>query len=138
MSSCTNSTARSNTPQELLLFQKTPCYGTCPAYNATFYSDGTVLYEGLRYVPVQDTLSLRLTKNQLQEVQATLKDLNHTSLENNYLSTFTDIPSSYLTFYKDNKEVKRIKHQQEGPEKLQQVIKQLHELVMQLLNERQE
>lgn len=120
-------------PQKLLLFQKTPCYGTCPAYNVTFYSDGTVLYEGFRYVPVTDTLTLQLSEKQLQEVKEMLRKLDYTSLNDTYLSPYTDLPSSYLTFYENDREVRRIKHQQNGPETLQQTITYLHELVMELL-----
>ncbi len=120
-------------PQKLLLFQKTPCYGTCPAYNATFYSDGTVLYEGFRYVPVTDTLTLQLSQKQLDQVKEALHSLDNTSLNDTYLSPYTDLPSSYLTFYENDREVRRIKHQQNGPETLQQTITYLHELVMELL-----
>lgn len=138
--SCATSKAQNNesteAPQKLLLFQKTPCYGTCPAYNATFYSDGSLIYEGFRYVPVQDTVKLQLTQEQLQKVQTSIQELNYTSLENSYLSNYTDLPSSYLTFYENDKEVKRVKHQQAGPQELQQTIKELHEMVMQLLTER--
>jgi len=120
-------------PQKLLLFQKTPCYGTCPAYNATFYSDGTINYEGFRYVPVTDTLTLQLSEKQLQQVKEMLHKLDYTSLKDTYLSPYTDLPSSYLNFYENDREVRRIKHQQDGPEALQGTITYLHELVMELL-----
>ncbi|MCX2741622.1 DUF6438 domain-containing protein [Pontibacter anaerobius] len=140
LAGCVKGTAQRNEPQKqpqkLLLFQKTPCFGTCPAYNATFYSDGSLLYEGFRYVPVQDTVRLQLTQEQLKQVQKSVQELDYTSLESSYLSPYTDLPSSYLTFYENDKEVKRVKHQVEGPEKLQQIIKELHELVMLLLTEK--
>lgn len=120
-------------PQKLLLFQKTPCYGTCPAYNATFYSDGTINYEGFRYVPVTGTLTLQLSEKQLQQVKEMLHKLDYTSLKYTYLSPYTDLPSSYLTFYENDREVRRIKHQQDGPEALQGTITYLHKLVMELL-----
>lgn len=129
----TRESIKNEPPQKLLLFQKTPCYGTCPAYNATFYSDGKVFYEGFRYVPVLDTLTLQLTPEQLQEVKHAIQELDYTSLESSYPSPYTDLPSSYLTFYEGGREVKRVKHQQDGPEKLQKTIRQLHDLVMSLL-----
>ncbi len=135
-SSTVQSTQAQEPPHKLLLFQKTPCYGTCPAYNATFYSDGSILFEGFRYVPVLDTVQLELTQEQLQKVQASLRELDYTSLESSYLSPYTDVPSTYLTFYEHDKEVKRVKHQQGGPEQLQQTISELHELVMRLLQEK--
>lgn len=116
----------------LIMFQKTPCYGTCPAYNATFYSNGKVYYEGFRYAPLQDTATFYLSGQKLQTLQKQLKDLEYTSLDDNYLSPYTDLPSSYLTFYQDGKEVKRVKHQHGGPDALQQFVMYLQEEVTRL------
>lgn len=108
-------------PEPLLLFQKTPCYGTCPSYNATFYTDGSVRYEGLRHVPVQDTLQLCLPKKELKELQALIRSTDYTTWENSYSSPYTDLPATYITFYEQGREVKRVKHQQGGPAALQQL-----------------
>lgn len=116
--------------QPLLLFQKTPCYGTCPAYNATIYSDGRIRYEGLRYAPVQDTLYLQLEKKQLEELQQKVNKLSYNTFKSSYLSPYTDMPSTYITFYEQGREGKRVKHQQGGPEALQQLLKQLDTWVM--------
>lgn len=127
-----------NKPRELLLlFQKTPCYGSCPAYNASFYSDGSIRYEGFRHVPVQDTLWLQLSKEQLSLVKESLESIDYPSLESTYNSPYTDLPSTYLTFYQEGKEMKCIKHQQNGPEKLRKLIENLDELVMELVQKDQ-
>jgi hypothetical protein len=58
----TVSTIPSNTgPNDtVLVFQRTPCYGTCPAYTATIFRSGKVSYTGERSVPVmgQHTFSI--------------------------------------------------------------------------------
>ena len=34
-----------------ITLERTPCFGRCPVYKATLKSDGTLLYEGIRFVP---------------------------------------------------------------------------------------
>ncbi|RIJ41504.1 DUF6438 domain-containing protein [Pontibacter oryzae] len=120
----------------ILMFQKTPCYGTCPAYNATFYSNGKVYYEGLRYAPLQDTATFYLSGQQLHTLQKQLKDLKYTSLDDSYLSPYTDLPSSYFTFYQNGMEAKRVKHQRGGPDALQQFVTYLEGEVARLATEK--
>ncbi|WP_181163606.1 DUF6438 domain-containing protein [Pontibacter mangrovi] len=123
-------------PEKLLLFQKTPCFGTCPAYNATLYTDGSIAYVGLRYVPIKDSLQLQLPEKEFLELRKALQELNYPSLQKTYLSSYTDLPSTYLTFYENGKEQKRVKHQQDGPKALQDFITTLHEQIMQLVQEK--
>ncbi|MBF9254353.1 hypothetical protein I2I11_13690 [Pontibacter sp. 172403-2] len=124
------------TPQPLLLFQKTPCYGSCPAYDATIYEDGSITYIGYRNAPVEDTLQLCLPKQDLQQLQKAVEALNYTSLQNVYRSQRTDQPSTYLTFYQNSREVKRIRHQEGGPPELLQFQEMVEELVMRLVEEK--
>ncbi|GHA57894.1 DUF6438 domain-containing protein [Pontibacter akesuensis] len=131
--SCNVQTATNAQP--VLLFQKTPCYGSCAAYNATLYADGSIRYEGIRNTPVMGELTLCLPAKQLKKVEAHLKLLDVAALKDNYLSPFTDLPSSYLTFYSQNKAEIRIKHQQDGPAELQQLIMLLDRAVTQLVQE---
>ena len=37
--------------KELIIsIQKTPCFGTCPVYNISIFSDGTGIYKGIQFV----------------------------------------------------------------------------------------
>lgn len=104
--------------QPLLRFQKTPCLGFCPAYNATLYTDGSAAFVPFEKGEAQDTLHLQLTQQEVKQIKQEIKALNYPSLKNEYLSGWSDIPSTYLTFYENGKEVKRVKHQEGGPEQL--------------------
>lgn len=142
LSACAASTSCQPTkggqsPALLLQFQKSPCYGTCPAYEATIYQNGSVQFIGWEHVPVKDTVLLCLPRQQLLQLQTDIKQLNYMSLQDTYLSNWTDIPSTYLSFYQDGKEIKRIKHQTGGPEQLTQFQENLHKQLMQLLTEKQ-
>jgi len=141
LSGCTSARARhtpgaAQTPQPFLLFQKTPCYGFCPAYDAKIYEDGGINYIGYRNAPVEDTLQLCLPKQDLLQLKKAAKALNYTSLQSAYRSQRTDQPSTYVTFYQNGREVKRIRHQEGGPEQLLQFQEMLDNLVMRLVEER--
>lgn len=106
--------------QPLLLFQKTPCLGTCPAYNATLYTDGSVAFVPFERGTAQDTLLLQLPEQEFIQLKQQLQSLNYRELQSSYRSQWSDVPSAYFTFYENGKAVKRVKHQEGGPEALVQ------------------
>ena len=107
--------------QPLLLFQKTPCLGTCPAYNATLYTDGSVAFVPFEKGAAQDTLLLQVPEQEFIHLKQQLQSLNYTALQSSYRSEWSDMPSAYFTFYENGKAVKRVKHQEGGPEALEQL-----------------
>lgn len=130
----TKATAQGNPP--LLLFQKTPCLGTCPAYNATLYADGTVSFVEFRNALAQDTLQLQLPKAELEQLKTKIKSLNYHALQNSYTSQWSDNSATYLTFYEAGKKAKRVKHEEGGPQQLVQFQDWLHALIWQRAEEK--
>jgi len=120
----------------MLLFQKTPCFGTCPAYNATIYTDGSASYVPYEHALAQDTLQLQLTVPELQQLRSRIEVLKYNGLQSSYLSSWSDISSTYLTFYENGKEVKRVKHQKGGPQELLALKTWLGELLEQRAQEK--
>lgn len=119
-----------------MLFQKTPCLGTCPAYNAMVYENGRVSFVEFKNALAQDTLQLQLSDKELQQLKKEIERLNYNDLQSNYLSNWSDISSTYITFYEAGKEVKQVKHQEGGPQKLVQFQEWLHELMWQRAEEK--
>lgn len=122
----------------LLVMQKTPCYGSCPAYEATIMEDGSVTFVAWRNLPVQDndTVQLELNSKELQHLRADIAAVNYPALHTVYSSEWTDGPSTYLTFYRDGKEIKRIKHQTGGPDALAKLMKDLDKSLMAKLKQK--
>ncbi|MBC5992061.1 DUF6438 domain-containing protein [Pontibacter cellulosilyticus] len=124
----------------LLQFQKAPCYGACPAYEANIMQDGsiTLISWGNIGIPENDTVQLCLPKQELQQLKTDLAALNYTSLVDAYLTQWTDRPSTYLTFYENGKVAKRVKHQEGGPASLVTFQQQLHEKLLKLVKQKTE
>lgn len=115
--------------QPLLHFQKTPCLGTCPAYNAMIYENGSISYVEFKNALAQNTISLQLTEEELQQLKRKIEELNYKGLQRRYLTQWSDMPSTYLTFFEQGKEVKRVKHEEGGPQRLIQFQDWLHNLI---------
>ncbi|GAB3200226.1 hypothetical protein GCM10027293_20830 [Pontibacter aydingkolensis] len=124
----------------LLQFQKAPCYGPCPSYEANIMHDGsiTLISWGNIGIPEDDTVQLCLPKPELQQLKRDIAALNYTSLQDSYLTQWTDRPSTYLTFYEKGKAIKRVKHQEGGPESLITFQKELHQKIMHLVKQKAE
>ncbi|HEY4651204.1 MAG TPA: DUF6438 domain-containing protein [Pontibacter sp.] len=118
------------TQQEpLLLYQKTPCFGPCPSYEALVYTNGTVRFVPREHTPATDTLTFQLTDKELQKLITEIAELNYKNLQDLYKTEWSDMPSTHLYFYEAGKEVKHIKHQQDGPTQLIRFIEAVHELL---------
>ncbi|WP_237144038.1 DUF6438 domain-containing protein [Pontibacter pamirensis] len=119
-----------------MLFQKSPCLGTCPAYNATIYQDGSISFVEFRNALAQDTIQLQLSEEELQQLKQELERLNYKDLQDSYLTNWSDISTTYLTFYEAGKEVKQVRHEEGGPQELIQFQEWLHTLIWQRAEEK--
>lgn len=82
-----------------LVYQRTPCYGTCPAYTATVFRDGRVSYFGDRFVPVKGQQTLSVPQPTVQELLDGARRINFTQLRPEYRTNVSDLPGTYVTVY---------------------------------------
>lgn len=116
--------------QPLLVFQKTPCLGICPFYEAHIATDGSILFIGREHVPVVDTVHFQLAPAELKALRQEIDKLNVSQLRDSYMTEWSDMPSTISTFYENGKEVKRVKHQEGGPQALLDFQDRLHRRLM--------
>jgi hypothetical protein len=133
-STAQNSAARQGaTP--FLHFQKTPCLGTCPFYEALISENGSIRYIGREHVPVQDTVYFQLTDAELSQLREDVAKLDYKGLQDLYLTNWSDMPSTIITFYEAGKEVKRVQQEEGGPQPLLDLQEKLHAMLMRLAEE---
>jgi hypothetical protein len=86
-------------PFVLATLQRTACYGTCPIYRLTIYSDGRVVWEGEQFVKVKGKAEARLTADQVAALRAAFAAAKYTQLEDHYdCYEVTDNPSANTSF----------------------------------------
>jgi hypothetical protein len=86
-------------------------------------------------MPVSDTVLLTMSGKELKQLKKDIHKIKYESLATSYLSDWSDTPSTYVTFFKQGKEVKRIKHQEGGPKNLTDFIGHLDALLIKIVEQ---
>ena len=73
MVSCNSTKSVQNEP--LLYLQKTACFGACPIYKATIYSDGKIMYNGEKFTPYIGETETQLSKKELNNLIQDFEDI---------------------------------------------------------------
>ncbi|NML67522.1 hypothetical protein HHL22_20160 [Hymenobacter sp. RP-2-7] len=106
----------------VLVFQRTPCYGTCPAYTATIFRNGQVSYFGDRFVPVTGQRTLSLPPATVTAMLDEARRINFNSLAPSYTSNVSDLPSTIITVYLPGQQRHRVLAEANIPAPLQGYI----------------
>ncbi|RMG76525.1 MAG: hypothetical protein D6714_21225, partial [Bacteroidetes bacterium] len=111
--------------------KKTPCYGTCPVFEARFYTDGRVEYVGKMNVEKVGTYQSRVD-------EATLKAIKDKALEAGFFDFYdkyptgdvqiSDLPTT-ITHLRIGDMQKTVSNKYQAPEALKAYEKYLLELL---------
>lgn len=124
-SKATNLAKPAQTAEPVLVFKRTPCYGTCPAYTATVFADGRVEYDGQRFVTLLGKHTLHLPMATVQEMLAEAKRIDFNSLQAHYSRNTSDLPATIITVHPVGQPAKAVSAEEGYPEKLQDYINYL-------------
>ncbi|MGH9461306.1 MAG: DUF6438 domain-containing protein [Vicinamibacteria bacterium] len=70
-----------------------PCFGACPVYTLSVFSDGRAVYHGRQFVDVQGQQTITLTAQQTKELVDAVISANFFTLADEYTVPVTDLPS---------------------------------------------
>jgi hypothetical protein len=87
----------------VITFERTSCYGSCPAYKLTIYGDGRVEYEGANNVKLKDKKEGRLQAAEVRNLVSEFDKANYSGIksytEDNCSCTLcTDMPTAITEF----------------------------------------
>jgi hypothetical protein len=100
----------------VLVFERTPCYGTCPAYVMQVYTDGRVAYEGRHSVPMMGKQDLQLPANAVADMLRQAKEAHFEAFEKVYSGGATDLPSTIVTIRQPDGMPKKVIVEGNAPE----------------------
>ena len=80
----------------VLTFERTSCFGTCPAYMMKVYADGRVAYEGRRFAPVEGLKELRLPVAAVNDMLRMAQEVRFDQFAERYARGTTDLPSTVV------------------------------------------
>ncbi len=110
-----------------ITLERTPCFGTCPAYRVTVRGDGQVTFTGEMFVEVIGTETYRIPEADVRELVSAFVSLNFFSLEDEYVSPATDLPSTTTSITIEGT-TKTVFRYGEGPGTLVQLENRIDEL----------
>lgn len=94
----------------LAKLRRTACYGTCPVYSVTIRQDGTVEYEGIRFVKVLGRRTAKLAPRKLASLRAAFQHAKFFELKDRFACyQVTDQPSAFVT-YRSGDHERTLKH----------------------------
>ena len=86
---------------KVITLERTVCFGTCPHYKLTIFSDGLVSYEGIRYVKKAGKANGHISRAKLNELVKEFTSIDYFSLADSYTpgdktcpQDWTDMPSA--------------------------------------------
>jgi hypothetical protein len=90
--------------------ERTGCYGTCPSYKVSVYSDGRVEYDGETYVKEKGHRTAELSAADLAALHEAFARAKYLDLENKYdCHEWTDNPSAFTSYRKGGR-TKALRH----------------------------
>jgi len=114
--------AMSRQTAPVLIFQRTPCHGTCPTYTATIFADGRVEYVGERFVTRLGQHTLRLPAAQVTELLAAAQKAGFDKFDDKYVADISDLPSTLITVQAPGRPAKAVEVRGDAPAALQAYI----------------
>lgn len=96
----------SASPSQIYIrIQRTGCYGRCPIDKVELLPDGTVRYEGERFVPRLGVYTRQLSPDELKRAEQLLKEGQFDQYETVYDNPgISDLPSLILTYRLEGRE----------------------------------
>ncbi len=129
-----SSSARRRT--RLITLERTVCFGACPNYKLTIYSDGWVEYEGIRFVKKMGKATGKISRAQLNDLVERFTNIHYFKFpdliepgQKSCPQSATDMPSANtsLTWQGRHKEVRHY-HGCRGPSSLDRLTELENEI----------
>ncbi len=82
--------------------ERSPCFGKCPTYKMTLYSDGFVEFEGIRDVAMIGTYTTTISDKKLKNFEIQARAIGFMEMEDKYDGAISDVPSATIVMFLDN------------------------------------
>lgn len=115
-------TKATNEVGPVLTFERTPCFGTCPAYTMKIFADGRVAYEGRRAVPMMGQQELKLPVATLVEMLRQTREAHFDQFQERYSRGTTDLPSTVIGVRQTNGQLKTVTVEEGAPDNVKMLV----------------
>jgi (2Fe-2S) ferredoxin len=116
----------------MITLERTACLGTCPIYKLSIYGDGRVIYEGIRFVKIEGTVTTTISEEKIKQLVTEFQSIDYFSLNDSYEEfNATDMPSAMTSLTVGGK-TKTIRHYHgdfSAPKKLTELENKIDHIV---------
>lgn len=113
----------------LIELKRTPCYGFCKIYTVKIDKNGKGLFEGVENVEKIGRFSFSLSQDELMEFENAFHQVDFYQLKNIYDGQVSDLPTTYISYYKDGNR-KKIMDYYGAPQELRALENSIETLVL--------
>lgn len=125
----------------LLYFNRTACFGFCPTFEFTIFTNGTVLYNGIQHVKPLGHQWFLISENEWDQLLRMARKNGFFEMDNIYPTEqrefLVDLPNINIMFKADGKR-KFILDNHSAPEKLKSIEKEVEETLKNLMDRTKE
>jgi ankyrin repeat protein len=90
-----------------MTLSRSSCLGSCPYYEITVYGDGTVVYDGKRFVAITGRHQCTISEGSARELVTAFRDADYYSLQEKYVLNAYDLPA-YVTSIEIDGQLKQV------------------------------
>lgn len=116
----------------VITLERTACFGACPVYELTVYGNGTVVYEGDRFVTEVGIRTTIISEEKVQRLVSEFQGIDYFALSDSYEDVMvTDLPSA-ITSITIQGRTKRVRHYHgdlRAPQELTKLENRIDEIV---------
>jgi len=102
--------AAAQEPQVAVTLHRDACFGACPVYTVTIYTDGTVVYNGERFVDVEGEQTASIDPETVEQLVADFEAAGYFEWEDEYTGMGITDQSTVITSVTRDGETKQIVH----------------------------
>ena len=99
---CLSFPASAQEHKVVFTLERTPCFGACPTYKVSIYADGSVVYEGERFVDVTGTQTSSIEAGTVQVMLSVFEEAGYFDWNDAYTKQgVTDVPTVISSVTRD-------------------------------------
>ena len=118
-----------NQKSPLVKMRKTPCFGKCPYFEVVIFNDGSIKYEGFKFVDKIGLYSSEINQKKVALIEDYIKRIDFFSFDDVYDAKVTDLPSVIIEINLNGKHHK-VKGRYKMPEKFKFFTKFIDDILL--------
>ena len=85
--------------KEIISINRGACYGTCPIYFISIFSDMSGVYHGKNFVEKTGKIEFKLSEEEINSILQKANKINYCQLEDEYFEHISDLPRTYIQIF---------------------------------------